>query len=508
MSARVLVIGLDAAEATLLERFAEEGSLPAFARLAEQGVVARLGNSLETLPGAIWPELTTGISGGRTAQYYHPRQLRSGETMLRRLEPEEVSSVPHYWAYVSDAGLRVCVVDQPQTVIHQGLNGSMLTEWGLHDRNFGTVSEPAGLLAEVRSRWGEHPVESCDVHGNTHEGYERLLQGLVAGAERKAEMLLELLNREEWDLFACCFGETHCVGHQFWHFFDPLQPGYDPDAPGELKQAVRTVYLEVGKGIEALLDAAGPDSTVLVVASHGMGTSVGGYQLLDEFLVRIGFGSGSGTTAQVRSRTPNWVKDVVRTVTPRPLRTRVQERAGSLPLPLESPQTKAVTVPNNRCGGIRFNIKGREPYGQVERGPELDALVQELRRELHELRDPESGEPVVERVVTAEEAFGPDHHADIPDVIVVFRTDLGQINAAESPRAGLLRLHQYGPNIPRSGDHTVESRLWAVGPGVEPGTRLTEANVLDIAPTVLALLDVPEPDGLDGRALAGIAVPA
>ena len=88
MSAKVLVIGLDAAEATLLERWAAEGELPAFARLAEQGAVVRLGNSLETLPGAIWPELTTGISGGRTAQYYHPRQIRSGETALRKLEPE------------------------------------------------------------------------------------------------------------------------------------------------------------------------------------------------------------------------------------------------------------------------------------------------------------------------------------------------------------------------------------------------------------------------------------
>jgi predicted AlkP superfamily phosphohydrolase/phosphomutase len=136
---------------------------------------------------------------------------------------------------------------------------------------------------------------------------------------------------------------------------------------------------------------------------------------------------------------------------------------------------------------------------------EVDVLVEELRRELHALEDPESGKPVVERVVTAEEAFGPDHHPDIPDVIVVFRTDLGQINAAQSPRAGLLRLHQYGPNTPRSGDHTVESRLWAMGPGISPGTRVEGGNVLDLAPTVLALLGVAKPEGLDGKPLAGVA---
>ncbi len=502
MSAKVLVIGLDAAEATLLERWAAEGELPAFARLAERGAVVRLGNSLETLPGAIWPELTTGISGGRTAQYYHPRQIRSGETALRKLEPEDIAGFPHYWSYVSDAGLRVAVVDQPQTIIAEGLNGFMLTEWGLHDRNFAIASDPPDVLEEIRERWGDHPVVKCDSHGYREEGFRELLDGLVDGAKLKTQMLLDFLGREEWDLFVCAFGETHCVGHQFWHYFDPDQPGHDPDAPEELRQAVKTVYLEVGKGIGALLDAAGPETTVLVFASHGMGTSVGGYQLLPEFLVRTGFGSGSGATAQVRSRTPTTVKGVVRTLVPGPLRRRIQARAGSLPLPLESPDTRAIAIPNNRCGGIRFNLKGREPYGQVE-PDEVAALVADLRRELHALEDPESGEPIVERVVTAEEAFGPDHHPDIPDVMVVFRTDLGQLNSAQSPSAGLLRLHQYGPETPRSGDHTVESRLWAMGPGIAPGAR-TEGNVLDLAPTILALLGVPEPEGLDGKPLAGL----
>jgi predicted AlkP superfamily phosphohydrolase/phosphomutase len=503
VSAKVLVIGLDAAEATLLEQWAAEGELPAFARLTEYGSVVRLGNSLETLPGAIWPELTTGISGGRTAQYYHPRQLHTGETAPRRLTPQEVAGFPYYWTLASAAGRRVAVLDQPQTVIHPGLNGVMMTEWGLHDRNFEIASDPPELLEEIRERWGDHPIASCDMHGHEQEGYERLLEGLLTGAERKAEILVDLLGREEWDLFVCGFGETHCVGHQFWHFFDPDQPGHDPSAPEELREAVKTVYLQVGKGVEALLDTAGPETTLLVFASHGMGTAVGGYQLLPEFLVRIGFGSGGGTAAQVRSRTPTPIRSVVRAVVPGSLRRRIQARAGSLPLPLESPDTKAIAIPNNRCGGIRFNLKGREPYGAVE-PDEVDALVEELRRELHALEDPESGERIVKRVVTAGEAFGPDHHPDVPDVMVVFRTDLGQINAAQSPHAGVLRLHQYSPDTPRSGDHTVESRLWAMGPGIRAGTRLEGGNVLDLAPTVLALLGVPAPDRLDGKPLAGV----
>lgn len=505
MSARVLVIGLDAAEATLLERWAEEGDLPAFARLARDGGVARLGNSLETLPGAIWPELTTGVSGGRTGLYYHPRQIHSGETALRRVEPEDVDTSLYYWVRASDAGKRVAVLDQPQTVPHSVLNGVMLTEWGLHDRNFAIASEPPELLEEIRARWGDHPVSSCDAHGGTREGYDWLLGALLAGAERKTDLLLELLNREDWDLFVATFGETHCAGHQFWHFFDPAQPGHDPDAPDHLRLAVKTIYERVDQGVGALLDAAGPETTVFVVASHGMGTYIGGYQLLSEFLVRIGLSSGKGTTAQVRSRLPVGVRTTVRKLVPGRVRTRVQERAGSLPRPLESPHTRAIDIPNNRCGGVRLNLRGREPHGSIEPGAEERAVLEEIRQALYELEDPDSGERIIKEAITAEEAFGENRHPDIPDLMVVFRTDLCQIVAARSERVGLLRADLFNPYTPRSGDHTVESRLWAVGPTVPAGARLPEGNVLDLAATVLETLAVPLPDDLDGRPLAGLA---
>jgi len=496
---RVLVIGLDAAEATLLERWAAEGELPAFARLAARGGLARLGNSLETLPGAIWPELTTGISGGRLGLFYHPRQLHTGETGLRRIEPEEVDASLYYWTRAAAEGKRVAAFDQPQTVLTPRLNGVMLTEWGLHDRNFAIASEPPEVLDEIRSRWGDHPVVSCDDHGGTRAGFDRLLDGLLAGAERKTELLLDFLEREHWDLFAATFGETHCVGHQFWHFFDPAQPGHDPDAPSHLRDAVKTVYRRVDQGVGALVDAAGPETTVFVVASHGMGTYIGGYQLLPEFLVRLGLGSGSGTTAQVRTRLPAPVKSLLRRVFPGRMRHSLQEKAGSLPRPLESPHTRAVDLPNNRCGAVRLNLKGREPHGNVEPGEEAEAILDEIRRELYELEDPESGERIVARAVTAEEAFGSVRHPDVPDLMVVFRTDIGQITACRSDRVGLLRAGTYNPYTPRSGDHTVESRLWAVGPAIEGGKRLPDGNVLDLAPTVLDLLGVALPDDLDGR---------
>jgi predicted AlkP superfamily phosphohydrolase/phosphomutase len=399
----------------------------------------------------------------------------------------------------------VAVIDPVQSVRATDLNGIQLFEWGLHDRNFEIASDPPELLDELRSRYGDHPVRSCDLHGRARSGYERLLDDLIQGVELKTAFLLELLRRENWDLFVATYGETHCVGHQFWHFLDPDHQWHDPAAPVKLRYAIRAVYQAIDKGIGELIEAAGRDALVLVVASHGMGLYTGGPQLLPELLVRLGFGSSNGNASSWLRRLQTKVSHAPRTIQPfltglarAGFMKGIQARSACLLDPLESPLTRAVALRNNRCGAIRLNLKGREPVGRVGPGYEAESLMAELREELFALKDPTSGQPIVTEVTTATEVFGPEHHLDVPDLMVVFRSDLGPIEACYSPRVGLVEVPIFHPNIPRSGDHTPESRLWTFGRGIAQGGRLPVATVLDIAPTVLRLLDVPVPATRDG----------
>src|SRR6185312_15885170 len=108
------------------------------------------------------------------------------------------------------------------------------------------------------------------------------------------------------------------------------------------------------------------------------------------------------------------------------------------------------------------------------------SLIAMLKRELMALRDPASNETIIARVVTADEQFGPGHHPDLPDLICVFRTDLGMLERCASPAIGEVHAPVYHPHAPRTGDHTVNSRLWASGPGIRPHATVADANVLDI----------------------------
>ena len=116
MTARVVFIGLDAAESTLIERWAREGYCPSLRAAMERGATIRMSSPLETLPGAIWPEIASSMGCGRQAHFYHASQLRTGEAVKRPIEPEEVDTELYYWVRASRAGQRVFVSDIPQTV--------------------------------------------------------------------------------------------------------------------------------------------------------------------------------------------------------------------------------------------------------------------------------------------------------------------------------------------------------------------------------------------------------
>ena len=508
MPARVIFIGLDAADAGLIDAWSDAGRLPNFAALRESSHALEVSNSLETLPGAIWPEIHSGISAGRMPLYFHPRQLRTGEDTVRPIDAEEIDAETFFWVQAARAGHAVAAIDIPQTVIAPGIGGLQIIDWGTHDQCFPTTSEPASLLDDVRQRFGAYPVYCCDNHSRAAADYERLLCDLKRAVQIKRDILSHLLAREEWDLFACALSESHCVGHQFWHFSDANHPWHDSDAPESLRNAIRDVYSELDTTVGRLLHEAGPGGHHLVLASHGMGAYYRGPSLLPEFLDRIGV-SSTGTSAVRREMQPRYLVrhlpeaflPALRALSAVPAVRGLRRSLGGLRRPLESTRTRATALENNRCGAIRLNLAGREPHGCVQPGGEAKQVLDDIRGELLLLRDGRDGLPVVDRVVTASEAFGEDHHPDVPDLMVVFRSEGHLFQWVHSPRAGEIHLPPLDPGCPRTGDHNPTTRLWLSDSLVAPANPHRPPSVLDVAPTVLRWLDVGPTTRMDGRSL-------
>ena len=514
MPARVLVIGLDSMDHRLVERWCAEGRLPNLARVRERAVGFALDNALDALPGSIWVELSTGRSVGHDGRYYVPQQLRTGEAIPRPVRPEDIDASKDFWAIAGAHGRRVLVFDVPERVAHRGLNGIHLGEWNGHDSSWSTFSEPPALAAEVAAKFPPHPVPTCDVaHGGGASEYSRLVHGLVEGVALRGDVASWLIDREDWDLAVVGMIEVHCVGHQFWSFDDPRHPVQVADVPDDIRHAMRAVYEATDAQVGRLLEHAGTDATVFLLASHGYQPSVHGPQLLPELLVRLGFRRAPSRFAAAPSRLPSFARTALRAAIPASLRDRRNARAGHVPVSfdLASSSNHVAVLENNRCGALRINLRGREPHGCVEPGAEADAIVANLRAELEALTDPASGKRIVSRVATAHELFGPDHHPDLPDVMVAFRNDLGPLEACVGPRVGTItapcfprdrRPDGWPQNLRRTGDHAPPSMLWLAGAGVHANGSGGRARAIDVAPTVLSVLGVPIPPSIDGIPLA------
>jgi predicted AlkP superfamily phosphohydrolase/phosphomutase len=487
------VIGLDAAEADVLQEGIDTGRFPNLANVAREGSSARLTNSMEFLPGTIWPELHTGRSGWRDGHFCHVAQLHSGEARPRPTRADEIDVSSAWFNVAARAGKRVIVIDAPQMLGDVGPHGVSVDQWQMHDHNWDLRVEPPELAPLVEVSVRETPYPVCDSHhGETVEGYRSLLADLKTTITAKRDITTQLLERA-WDVAFVTFTESHCAGHQFWHFRDPGSPFYEPDAPDDLGDAVEAVYAEIDSAIGALIAAAGEDTMVVVVASHGMRWEVGGQAVLGEALTRLGYGSDEIPLHGIRRRIPAPLRRLARRLVPRRVVDAVGadarhfERGGSI---------RAVTVPNNRCGAVRLRVRGRDPGGVID-PDEVDEVLTSLRSELAQLRTVATGEPVIASMTTPDEAFGPDAHPDLPDLLIDFRRDVGSLDRVQSPATGVIEALLRWPWLPRTGDHTDHTRVWLSGPGVEQ-VDMQGASAVDLAPTLLAACGVDTPPDMDG----------
>ena len=503
MPARVLFLGFDSMSASLTERWAAAGHLPAFAALRARSRAFSLANYMDSLPGSIWTDIPTGRPPSVHGQFYHPSQYFSAEGALRQLEETDFDPDLYLWSDCHRAGLRSAVIDVPFLVFQDGFSGVQIRDFASHDVLYGFRAEPAERYGDLPRRYGPIPVhgEMCDALAE-RVGGRGVREGLLRRADIKTDLLVDLL-AEEWDLFYAVYGETHCASHYSW----PHAEGDGIDDFGPLLE----IYRRMDEGLARVLDAAGPEAQVVVTLSHGTGPYIGGPQLLPEVLNRLGWTTGADSAWRARLRTglteaaqrlPSRIRKPLRALAGGG-KGRIEGLLGRTHQPFAHPGCRAAAVWNNRCGAIRFNVAGRDPQGTLP-AAELDRAAAELSRQLLALRDPRDGSPLVAGVEWIADLFPEPHHPELPDLVVRFRANLGPLEACEVPGIGTIRIPLRRPDYGRTGDHTPENRTY-VSAGGQAAGGVEKGSVLDIAPTVLSLCGVAPPADMPGRPLGADA---
>jgi predicted AlkP superfamily phosphohydrolase/phosphomutase len=506
VNARLLVIGLDSATWRLMRPWLEAGRLPQISRLVQEGASGVLESVIPPLTGPAWTSFLTGKNPGRHGLFSfmkrRPGTYEMAPTSTLDIHGQTLADI------LSRHGKRIALVNVPMTYPPRPLHGIVVT--GLDTPgSTSAFTYPPELQAELKRRF-DYEVEPI---ATAHEGNEGAFLQRVRQAEAKraaaARYLLEL---GEWDLFAVVFRGTDLLSHYFWRAQDPSHPGYDPAFAARYGNVLRDHYEEMDSVIGELVGAAGDGCTVVVMSDHGSGP-IRRHVYLDNWLLRQGLMQIKRTTnARLRflllergltiSNVLTLLKRIglwrwVRRFVPRDTRLKITGRVfGSAAV--DWPRTLAYPV--GIVGAININLRGREPQGAVSPGDEYEQVMHQIQEALLELRDPDSGEPLVAEVLRKEEVYEGPYLDQAPDLLIRWQKDeykatfiLGASNQIMSP---LLRTY--------SGFHTMDGMVAIQGPGIKAGVTIEQAGIADIAPTLLALLGLPIPDDMDGCVLTAI----
>lgn len=509
MTERILVVGLDSADKSLIARWAGDGTLPNFQRLIENAASALIRNPLGLEGGSLWPSFHTGLLPGNHGQYdgyrrYDPLDYQDKNYGAGDLPEGTI------WNLLSAAGKRVVVIDAPFADVSDGLNGVQIADWAPHSRptvgDFGTFRTwPSNLAADMEARFGTDPLgqQMCDaIRPRSAPDLRSFRDSMIERIRKKAEMSAHFLEQEDWSFFFTVFTEPHCVGHHAWHIHDNRHPEHDPEVARALGDPLRDVYIALDHALGELIDRVDRETLVLVHCTHGIGPRFTGTFLLDKILVALQGGSVSGKerplgqmAKQVWWRLPAGLRNRMQ-----PMQARLWKAMGKSGFqPDRATRTSFELIVNDGAAGVRVNLAGREGQGIVQPGAEYDALLNGLSESLLAITNETTGKPLVKRVIKTDEMHDGARRDALPDLIVIWNRS-GPIGKVTSPEFGTI---EHAARGHRTGDHTPLGLLYAFGPGLTGGATLDEISVADLAPTITRLLGVEHP-GADGRPIPAL----
>lgn len=506
-SRRVLVIGLDGATWDLLDGWASQGLLPTIERLRRAGAWGPLRSTVPPITPSCWTSMYTGTNPGKHGIFGFSQRGPGAY----RLSPVHASArkAKTVFRVVSDAGLKVGVLNAPATYPPEPLNGFLVPGIPTPEDS-GPFTSPPELTSELE-RLTQGRFKYPPGLNQATPDVASFLDACRTYADAVTEASTYMMDRlDDWSLFFVQFQVTDSVQHHFWHCLDTDHPQHDARVSDEMRSVIPDLYRKVDSCLERIAAKAGDGADILVASDHG-GGPFHEQIYLNIWLWQNGWLKFKRTPTTLLRRlvyalglTPLFMRNVVYSRVPRRARRAVESRKESffglaqrLFLSLDDvdwPRTRAYSY-GGPFGAIYVNLKGREPHGSVP-PDQYAATLTQLENDLRQMRHPDTREHVTEELLRSDQVYHGPFADQGPDLQVVFR--------GYRYNVGFLQFQSkdwIGPPWNRwTGHHSMNGMHIVSGPSARAGTKL-DANIVDITPTVLALLGQPIPDWMDGEPL-------
>jgi predicted AlkP superfamily phosphohydrolase/phosphomutase len=343
------------------------------------------------------------------------------------------------------------------------------------------ISYPANYAAELVKKHGLFKTLGW-WHDTWALNEEKIDEGLFLEdtfrtMQTQAEITLDELKNDPPSLLVSVFTATDSVSHMFFRLLDPEHPRYDAALAEQYGDAILRSYERMDKIVGDVARAMKPGGTLLIVSDHGFHTWRKGFNT-NTWLVENGY---------MALKNPE--------VTDKTYNLENLFGQGSFFPNVNWSHTKAYAL---GLGQIYLNLRGREKFGILDPGPESDRLFEDIRQKLEAVRDPDTQQLVVQKVYLGREIFHGPRMPEAPDLQVNFRDGY---RTSWQTSLGAIPSGIVVANMKKwSGDHCASDPSDTLGIFLSNrSVKADQPSILDVAPTVLKLLEVASPGQLDGQ---------
>jgi predicted AlkP superfamily phosphohydrolase/phosphomutase len=299
------------------------------------------------------------------------------------------------------------------------------------------ASQPEDFLREL-SQLGVHIVHDVSVW-YSGQARERFLSGVLKADQERCRAALHCW-REGTDVLILNLTAIDRVSHFYWQELEQESPILEEES------AIFRAYESCDRCLQALVEAAGPETNVLVFSEIGFGP-LRAYCSVNTALAAAGFlrWEGPPQLAQV-----NW-------------------------------SASAAFEAVQGTHGVNINLKGRYWQGTVS-VQDYETVRRDVMSALRATLNPHTGLALFARVLPREEVYKGAFVDKAPDIL------LDPADQRYLPLGDPLWAHKVNRTW-QSGWHRAESFWAGQGAAFKPGRRSTSATPLDVAPTIARMLD-------------------
>ncbi len=426
----------------------------------KNGLYGELESSIPAITVPAWMSMMTSRNPGSMGFYgFRNRKDHSYDEMF--FANSDAVKVDTTWRLLSRANRKVIVLGVPQTYPPKPVNGCLVGCF-LTPNTDTDYTYPRHLKDEIRDNIGEYII---DVKDFRTEDKKHLLDQIYRMTDVRFKTADYLMQNKPWDFFMMVDMGPDRLHHGMWKYFDETHVNHIPDSP--YKNAIRDYYIYLDGKIERLLKGIDRDKTaVLIVSDHGAKAMKGGF-CFNDWLIKQGYltlKTPADSPRKITNDDIDWSK------------TKVWGSGGYY-------------------GRLFINVESREPQGVVP-AAEYETFRTEIKQKLEAVID-HRGNPMGNRAFRPRDIY-PEVKGVAPDLIVYF----GGLDWRSVGTVGNESLYVFENDTgPDDANHAQQGMYIFSYPGMaETGKRLPR-RIMDIAPTVLRLLDVDAPDDMEGESI-------